>query len=337
MRRLPWHVTLRADRKALLTASGVALGVWFCMLSFAVPGGLRTETISAEGPLASQDFVVMASGMAPFRWDEERFPGATAITLLDVEDASVGRLTLVAAEGPRAPNLAAGEARPGIRAPAPEAGYELRATGAVTLTLGEPLDLAFAAPEWIVVPPETISALAPERAGLASYLLVPALSPGEQAQLVEEGFLVARTPAAEPFFRASAVEISRDLTLLVAFCSVLIALLTYEFLRAEVREQRREIALWRGLGMRMEHVLALLLARCGAITAGGAILGGVLALATLAVLAQTTGYALFRGALGGATVALLALAFLGAGMAGGFVPAYAAARGSIHASMEGAP
>lgn len=333
MRRLPWHVAVRADRKAVLTALGVALGIAFSLVSLAVPQGLETETVAQDGPYANQDLIVSRPGLAPFRLSA--VDDASGVLLAAATLADGRAITLAAMEGPLAPDVAADEARPGPGLALPKAGASIIEPAARTWTVGAPVTNEHAGLDWLVVAPETLRALAPALAdGHVTYAIVPAESAHRAAALRDAGFVVSPVPGVEPFFRDSTLEVARDLALVVAFSSVLVALFAYEFLSSEVREKRREIGLWRAVGMRANDVLVLLLARAGAITLGGMLVGFGLAMLALQVATRVTGSAIFAFHLSPVVAASVVAAFLFAGLLGGLLPAWGASRGLIRDQLE---
>lgn len=331
MRRLPWHVAVRADRKAMLTALGIALGVAFTFLSFSIPHALQTETIDPEGPFGRQDAVVRRPDLEPFSLDIE---GATRILLVRGERADGGPVLLAALDGPAGVAVTHGQARPPYGGSVPDP-LALRAPVEATLVRGAPIEeRSYVARGWTVVDGAWLRAAAAAPADAATYLLVPGLSPQAAEQLEKDGFVVDAAPGVEPFFRKSASEVARDLLLVVAFSSVLVTLFTYEFLRSEVRERRREIGLWRAIGMKASDVLALLVARAAAIGIVGLAAGGLAGVALLAVARRWTGSELFRVSLTLLDVILLSVVFLVAAAAGGAIPAFRASRTSVRASLE---
>lgn len=337
MRRLPWQVAARADRRALLTAGGVALGVAFTLLSFAVPDGLRTEAIAPEGPFGRQDVLVSRALDETFEVADLQAPGATIVRVATVPLQQGGNVTLAAFEGPRAPPLDDGRAYPAAGAVGLPATIH-PAGEADPLPYGAPLDLPILSRGWVAVSSATLVQLRPELQDKASYALLPPPVDDATAQrLASAGFRLAPTPAVEPFFRASAAEIARDLVLVVAFSAALVVLFTYEFLRSEIRERWREIGLWRAIGMRERDVLWLLLVRALAITAAGGVLGAAITYFVLEAAARATGSSVFSPSLDAATVSALAGSFLLAGLLGGFLPARAAARATIREQMEAPP
>lgn len=336
MRRLPWHIAVRVDKRAVMTALGVALGVAFTAVSLAVPEGLRTESIDPSGPFGRQDTLVFATDLAPFEPVAAGLPDATLARVAAIPLQGGREAILVAYEGPRAPPLTPGLAYPAAGARDLPAQLVPAAT-AEPIPWGQSLDAPLLSRGWIAVAPETLSALRPDLDGKASYLLAGPLDAATAQEIAARGFRVEPAPAIEPFFRASAGEIARDLLLVVLFTLALVALFTYEFLRAEVRDRRREIGIWRAVGMEPRDVLALLLGRALAITAAGVLVGAGLATLTLAAAARVSGAALFTPSLAPAALAVLALAFLAVGGLGALIPALSAARGQVRAQLEAAP
>lgn len=340
MRRLPWHVSVRADRKAVLTALGVALGVAFAFVSFAVPDGLATETVSQDGPLANQDLAVSRPDFVPFALAELDARGATGFLLVSGSLSDGRPVTLAAMDGPLAPAVEPGTARPGrtFRVEGGAENVSIDVPASRSWRLGERAEGPHLGSDWLMVAPQEARELeAGFAGGRVSYAIVPAEASRDVAALRERGFVVSPVPGVEPFFVDSTREVARDLALVVAFSSVLVALFAYEFLRSEVREKRREIGVWRALGMRANDVLALLLARAAAIALGGTLVGFGLALVAIQGAARATGSAIFVFSLAPWLVAALVLAFIGASVVGGFVPAWQASRGLIRDQLEAAP
>lgn len=326
MRRLPWHVAVRADRKALMTAGAVALGAAFSIVGFALASGLEGETISEEGRFARPDRLLARADGTTF--DARTIEGVELVVLLhDATDASGARVTLAGVEGPRAPKVRAGEAR--ASSDVEGSRFDLVDPEA-TFERGPELDDAAFARAWLVVDAAALRALVGAPEGGATYVL-------SNATKLPDGLVAREAPAVQPFFRDSAIEVARDLALLVAFSSVLVGLFMYEFLRTEVRERRREIAIWRSVGMRVRDVAALLLARGVFISATGAGAGFILALGLLGVAAQFSGSGIFRGALSWRLALTLFGTFVLAGVAGALVPTIEAARRPVREWLEAAP
>lgn len=326
MRRLPWHLAMRVDRHAALAMAGVMVGVAFAVVSLSVPEGLRLETVNPDGPFGRHDALVARPGLVPFPPGLVGWDNVTVIQRADV-DTSFGRAAFVALHGPAAPPVVSGEARAGDGGT--RSGSFVAAGQA--LSWGAPIDSPFVARTWTVVAPETLEALAPEMGAHATYVLAHGLDAGREATLRDAGFDVTPVPGIEPFFRASTAEVATGLTLVVLFSGTLVALFAYEFLRSEVRRRRREIAVWRALGMDARDVLALLLARAVAIGSTGTALGVVLAAGVLAAAARATDADVFRGSPSALLWSLTIAVFILASAVGGFVPARAAARQTIRA------
>lgn len=334
MRRLPWHVAVRADRKAVLTALGVALGVTFSVISFAVPSALQTATVSQEGPYANAEALITSPTSAPFPLADLDIPNATGAMVGEGITDATTNVQLIAFEGPGGVQVGVGQTRPAPHAPLLPAAFSI---GNVTFVRGDKVTDGHVAPTWVVISPQDFRALDPGLpAGYVDYAFAPRLSQADLLGLEARGYHVGAAPGIEPFFQSSGAEVARDLILVVAFSSVLVGLFAYEFLRSEVREKRREIGLWRSLGMRGTDVVALLLARALAIVSAGMLLGAALAALTLAFARRVTGSLVFEAHFGVGTVLGLVAAFLIAGLVGGFVPARSAARSEIREQLEAA-
>lgn len=334
MRRLPWHVAVRPDRRAAWTAGGIALGVAFALVGLAVPEGLRLETVSPEGPFGRQDAIVSLPGLAPVDAASLRLDNATLVLLVRATLADGAGATLAALEGPRGVDVAPGEAR----APGRSWGdvIEVAAPARATFLTGDPPESPLVARGWIVIQPSAARELDASLAdGRATYLSVPGLPAARAAELRDAGYLVDAAPGVEPFFRASTAEVAQGLLLVVGFSCILVGLFTYEFLRTEVRARRREIAVWRAVGMTGRDVASLLLGRALLLGVLGTIAGALVAVAALLAAAGATDSGVFAGRLDAATVLALA-AFPAAALVGAFVPARAAARGAVRGQAEAA-
>ena len=333
MRRLPWRLVLRADRRAMFTVLGVSLGVAFALVSFAVPAGLETRTVSDQGPFARQDAIVSLPGLAPFDPAPLRLANATGVLVVEATLAAGGPVTLAALEGPAAPPVGADEARPA--ADAPRGDVVVARPAPFRFRGGPPVDEPLLPRSWVLVDAARLRDMAPDLAGgKVTYVVAPALPPVDAARLQERGYEVARAPAVQPFLDASAREVAHDLFLVVASSSVLVVVFAYEFLRSEVRAKRPEIGLWRALGMRADHVLALLVARAVVITMAGYAVGLVVAVAALAAAGAWNGSTLFLAGIRPLEWLALALVFALSGAAGGLVPAHSASRGLVREQME---
>lgn len=332
MRRLPWHVAVRADRKAVLTALGIALGVAFALISFAVPSALRTATVPADGPFAREDGLVMDAALAQF---DARLLKGYNTTLVLVSNATLQDGTVVtfaSIEGANAPVLPENEVEPGPLAPPL---FGLVHLAGRDLVVGPMLDRPEVDRSWVIADPYVVRALSPTvPASNVSYALVHGLPPAGAQRLRAEGLTVTFVPGVQPFFEASAVEITNDLALVVAFCSILVTLFTYEFLSSEVREKRPEIGLWRSLGMHGRDVFALILARAGAIVVAGMAVGSLLAYLVLLIAARATNSAIFAAHFDASTLGAVGGVFLASGLLGGVVPALSAARTTVREQLE---
>ncbi|MFA5862741.1 MAG: ABC transporter permease [Candidatus Thermoplasmatota archaeon] len=334
MRRLPWHVAVRADRKAVLTSLGVALGVAFSVISFAVPYALEAGTVSPGGPFGHADAIVARPAGATFDASTLGLLNATRVLVSSVQTDSGVNVTLVAFDGPRAPPVGPLEARLGRAAPPLAASFTVKGHA---FTQGPSVDDPLIAPKWVIVTPTDLRSIDASFEGQGvTYVLVPRLAAEAADSLRAQGYEVGYAPGIEPFFQQSASEVARDLLLVVAFSSILVALFSYEFLRSEVREKRREIGLWRSLGMRSGDVMALLLARAGAIVTAGILVGSALAALAIAGASRATGSAVFALHIDPVTAIALVISFLLAGLLGGLVPAWTTSRREIREQLEAA-
>jgi len=323
MRRLPWHVAVRADRKAILTALAIGLSVAFSVVGFALAGALHGETVSQEGRFAQPDDVIARKDGATF--DARLIQGARLVVLLvDARAADGGLVTLAGVEGRDAP------IGPGAVASADPESTLTRlklAEPVADLALGTPIGSAYLSESWFVLDAGSLRAMVGAAEGSATYAIADVATQ-------DPAFTSRQAPGVEPFFRASGVEVARDLSLLVAFSSILIGLFSYEFLRTEIREKRREIGLWRSIGIRVQDLVPLLLARGAFIAATGAAIGSALALGALGAAAQVTGSGVFRGTLTFSTAALLFAAFVAASLVGAVGPVLGAARATVRDWLE---
>ncbi|HEX2022995.1 MAG TPA: FtsX-like permease family protein [Candidatus Thermoplasmatota archaeon] len=331
MRRLPWHVALRADRRAAWTTGGIALAVAFALVGLAVPEGLRLETVSPEGALARQDSIVSAPGLAPFDPAPLGLPNATSVLLVEATLDGGSRVVLAALEGARAVDAAPQEARPNGPGGWPAS---VRLANGAELAVGTSVDTPYVPRGWLLVAPATARALDPALdGGRATYAIVPGLPDARADDLRARGFDVSAAPGVEPFFRASTAEVAQGLLMVVLFSCALLAVFSYEFLRAEARARRREIAVWRAVGMSGADVAALLVGRALALALAGTAVG-LVAAAVLLVAAQPSP---FLGGVAPARLAAILLAFLASALVGAWVPARAAARATIRSQMGAAP
>lgn len=325
MRRLPWTAVVRADRRGILTSIAVALGVSFAVVGFAVPAGLESESIQEEGPFAHPDTLLTASDGGTIATDAAG-PGALAVLVTRATLREGTPVVLVAIEGNDTYGVPPGEARPGF---APWGTLQANLTGRV-LTMGDPIVDARVPRGWLLVDASLVRELDPALSpGRASYLIVPRV-----AATGPVGTGSDRVPGVEPFFRASALEVVGDLFLVVAFSSVLVGLLVYEFLRAEIRERRREIGIWRSVGMQRPDVLSLLMGRAAFVTGLGSLGGVVLATLALDAAGRATASGVLADGLSPLVSTGLGLTFFAAGMLGAIVPAASATRQDVARVLE---
>lgn len=318
MRRLPWHTAVRADRRALLTALAVAAGAAFATASLSAPFAIQAEAVDAQGPLARR---------SPIWWGPElEHPtvlrdGATLVRSIWIE-TDTGAILVVAMEGQLAPHVAPREFRP--------AGDDERPTalrlGDLTLTQGDVFESEFVPWTAIIVAPKTFGLV--QGIGETAYLVA------ETDEAPVPGLARALAPSADSFLRASTAEMARDLLLVVAFCTALVIVYIYEFIRAEIRERRREIGIWRGLGMPRSAVLMLLVGRAVVISGAGAVVGVAAAWSALYAASSAGGIDVLHPALPGPTVSLLLASFAAGGFLGGIMPAWSASRRDVADLLE---
>lgn len=336
MRRLPWSVALRPDRRMALTALGIALCAAFAIVSFAVPTGLQTKTISPEGPLAIQDALVARADAAPFEPSALGLANATTVSVLDATLRGGRHVTLVAIEGDRAVEVERGVARPGANAPPGDPLLVVAPANATLLRGADAVD-PVVAPTWIVVRHDQLASLDARFAqGRVSYVLVPTLAGADAAHLQASGYQVSRAPGVQSFFEDSIAEVSFDLFLVVVFSSLLVVLFAYEFVSSEVRAKLPQIGLWRAVGMRANDVLILLLGRAALLCLAGYVGGACVVAAALGAAALTHRADLLLAGFRPVAWTALAGVFVAVGVAGAALPAWSASRGLIRHQMEAA-
>lgn len=327
---LPWHVTLSADRKAVLTAIGISLGAAFAFLGLAIPEALDALSSEQEAFL-EQTHSLVAAPSAPFRLPSSIDPAQATVVYLSEASLADGRIVVLAAmRGPAAPAVPADSALPSNGGPVATGPVRIVHPSEMALALLPPAEDRFLARSWLIVAPETMARIDPAYSPeLATYVLVPRLGGQAADDLRAEGYTIEGVPALESFFASSGREVALDLVLVVAFSSVLIALFSYEFLRSEVRERRREIALWRGIGLNARGVMTLLVGRAATIGICGAALGLLFALALLGVADRMLATEVVRPKLSFGRAALVLVALSLAATIGGLLPAYAATKTTV--------
>lgn len=332
--RLPWHVVMRADGRATLTASGIAIVVAFAAIGSTIPAALHTEAIAPEGELAAPDAIVSrpdasrfeAASLAGLRW-------GLATKLVPGEE---GIIVVATAVGPEAPAVGPGEA-------IVDADGRWRLASNVSLWSGgreivlapRPVRDAPTGHAWLLVAPEVFALFDPAWTRGSVDHAVLARDAADLDAIEDAGLVVTRAPAADRFFAASAREVARDLLLVVLYSSLLVALFSYEFLRSEVWEKRREIGLWRGLGLTRRGAFVLLLGRSAAISTAGALAGFAAAILFVHAAGRATTLDALPAAIHPLTFATLALGFVTAGVVGAATAAFTASRLAIREAMEG--
>lgn len=335
MRKLPWHVAVRADRKAILTAGAIGLGVAFALSSFAVPAALRTETIDPSGPFGRPDLLVARSDGATFDPRGLDIPLVLSVVVVPSRLADGSPVTLAALVGEGAPDVERGMARPGSAAH--PWGEKVEHASGLALPIAEPIASPFVSRSWLVVHPSTLRDLEPVPPEHVSYVVVRGLSAADATRLRDAGYAIASVPGVEGFFRQSSLEVAYDLMLIVAFSSVLVALFAHEFVRTEIRDRRREIGLWRALGMRSGEVSALLVGRAAAVTLAGIVVGIGLSAASLLGAQRVFDLALLGAWIDARTGILVPLVFGAAGTLGALLPAFQAGRTSAGELLAASP
>lgn len=326
MRRVPWHLAFRAGRKGAMTAAGVALAVAFSVASFSVAHGLEGDILGLARNFPGDSLVVRSSDGAPFEMSRlAEFPEARGVILRGGVSAAGDDVVVLSFVGPAAPAIAPGVAR------GPPLG-SVR-VGDVSLAVEASPPDKLVPTGWLVANASSFGAMPTS----VSHALVPNATAANESRLESLGFVVERAPALQSFFRTSGLEIARDLFLVVAFSSVLSMLFCYEFLRSEVRERRREIGVWRAIGMRPADVVRIFLLRSAVIASVGFLVGTILALGAIAVASGSTESNLFVVVLTPAELVVLGAAFLGAALMGALLPAMAAGRIGVQQALESAP
>lgn len=336
MRGSPRFLAWRLSRKARLTAGGIALCVAFAVLSFTVVSGLRGTTYNVSEQFETREWMVSDPSFRPFDPVARGLREGTYVLLTEAQLASGENVTLVAFQARDLTPVPPGTIQPG-------AGLALRGNvsivspSAATLRVGTTFDANFSQPYWAVVAPATMRAI---DTGFGrydvTYVLVPRLDEDERARLEREGLIVRPVPAIIPFFESGATEVVRDLWLVVVFSSVLVAILAFEFMHMETRARRREIGIWRAVGMRGGGVLAILLGQAGLIALIGIAAGSGASLALVYVARQATGLAILDPRpdlvlLGGVAGSILLATLVGA-----YLPAARASRELVREALEGA-
>lgn len=338
MRRLPLHLVPRVSRKARWTALGIALCAGFAVLSFGVVEGLRASTYEVSPQYRDEAYLVSRPDFEPFDPLAAGLREAMFVLVAPATLADGREITLVAFESrdlaPQTPALL----RPGAGVNLSLSRVEVVAPGHANFTVGARLSAPYMQASWSAVNPAVLRALDPSfGATRVTFVLTGPLDDVARAGIEREGLVVQPVPGVLHFFQAGAQEVARDLWLVVAFSSVLIGILAFEFMHVETREKRRHLGLWRALGMRVEHVVLLLLLQALLLAAAGFALGATVAVASIALAKQATGLAILDPIPDALLLAGVALATLAATAAGAAWPAWRASRGSIREALEAAP
>lgn len=325
MRRIPWHVAIRLSRKGGLTAAGVALGVAFALTSLTVAEGLQAATSVIGANHGASVTVIVTADWAPLPADLlARFP-----------DANVGhrfRALTTESEHVVLLGLRDGEERDDVAVPL--------SGGTTTLSLASPeveLPLVSLIGERPILRADYLvseATLARWGAGPPNLMIVRALPSDETRSLRAAGLIVEDSPSLEKFFFLSGGEVARDLLLVVVFSAVLVTIFAYEFMASEIRESRREIGLWRAVGLRSVDVTMMLMARCGVTCALGLSGGAVITFLALASAAQVTHREILSRPPSSLVLAAVLVTSLLAALAGAWVPALRAARADVSASLD---
>lgn len=318
-----------------LTAAGMALCVAFAVGSFSVVEGLERSTYEPGGALRDSDLLVARPGLKPFVPPAD-LGNHTKVWAAELELANGTRLQLVAFEGAKAPRVDPTMLRPGVDA---RLAVSTTFGDGTTLARGPPLRSSLVPTTWVVVAPDTLRSLDPASLadGRVTYVLVHEWNEAGRDALAAQGLLAEPAPGVMAFFEGGAREIAFDLLLVVAFSALLVGLMAYEFLHLEIREKRREVGLWRALGLRTRDVLTLLMVRALLVALAALVLGTTLALGGVYALGRATGAEVLQPELSGGVAFALALTFVGAAALGALLPARQAARGSVAWALEAAP
>lgn len=334
MRGSPSFLAWRWSKKARLTAGGIALCVAFAVLSFTVVGGLRGTTYAVSDDFQARAHMVSRSDLSPFDPLALGIREGTFVLLLDatLQDGRV--ITLAAFEARDLAPVPGDTLRPGPQ-------LDLRGNVTIvepaplTLKVGAPLRLNASQDAWGIVSPGTLRGLDPSfgRYGV-TYVLATGLPADERARLEGEGLLVSPVPAIVPFFDSGAKEVVADLWLVVAFSSILVGLLAFEFMHLETRARRREIGIWRSLGMRADEVLRILVTQAALLAGLGVVVGSAASLALVFAAKQATGLAILDPTPDPLLLAGVAGSILVATLAGAYFPASRAANAIVRESLE---
>ena len=324
MRRLPWRSLVRLDRRALLTVVGVSLGIAFTALGFAITGSL------ADGaqvlPESARLDEVVAYRDEPFAFVAADWP--TDAWGVSVHPSPEGEW-VASLVGAGAPDVAPGQARP-AGAPRQDVGATI-VLDETSYTVGAVASHArLGTSWWLVVAPEE-----PDDIDVrVDYVVAADPGAAARADWRAAGYQVDAAPQAERFFQASAREVARDLVFVVAFSALLVGVFSYEFMRGEVAAKRRELGVWRAVGLRGRDVLLLVLARAAVVSSAGTLLGLATAAGLLVAAHRRTGLALFDATPSAGTSLALGVIFVAAGLLGAFVPARQAAARPVRESLE---
>lgn len=338
MRGAPLSLSWKLGRHAKLTAGGIALCVAFSVLSFSVVQGLQGTARAVSPELQADAWVVSRPGFEPFDPLQHGLQEGTFILLATARLADGRNVTLAAYEARDVPPVASDAIRSAGAVNLTGRNVTLVAPSELTLTVGPPLSQPFLQAHWAVVAPATLRSLDASLPGTrVTYVLTGSLDEATRERLHAAGLDAQPVPAVLPFFQAGAREVGADLWLIVAFSSVLVAILAFEFMHFEVRQRRREMGIWRALGIRAHGVLLILLARASLLTLAGVGAGSAAAMGAVLLAKRATGLAILQPVpdpllLGGVAGATLAATLLGA-----LLPAAQASRAPIRDSLEAAP
>lgn len=326
MRRIPWRLAVRFSRKGAITVLGIALGISFALVSYSVATGLERDTIGIAKNHPSDAALVTAADGGPVPWsDLSSYEGMLGVVQDTATDRAGIDVPVIAILG------TADDPATGTAVPHGEVRFPLLLHGREVLPApGEPG--ALVARGWSRVAVEDVA----RQGDLVDHGYLAHPTKAQLDALGQAGFRVERAPALQDFFTASGAEVARDLLLIVAFSGALAMLFCYEFLRSEVRESRREIGIWRALGMRAQDVVALFLARSLALGVAALWIGWALAAIVMGVALDRVGTELLRFDISIVDGLLLSLAFLAATLLGGLIPSIVASRITVQRSLESA-
>lgn len=321
-----------------MTALGIAICVGFAVLSFTIVDGLRSSTYAVSEQFHVKGTLIAREGLEPFDPIAYGIRDGTFVLLTRGKLIDGSDITLAAFEARDLRPPPDGVVRPGAALRLPAGNVTLRSPTSAELAVGAPVRLAFSQAHWGVVSPVTLRSIDPSiGAHRVSYVLAGELDDPESKRLQAEGFRVDPVPSVLPFFESGVAEVVKDTAFIVAFSAVLVAVLSFEFMHLETQDKRREIGIWRALGMRRRDVVGLLLGQAALLAGAGILLGSIAAVAAVFAAKRATGLALLDPRPNLLLLALVGVAILAAALAGACVPAWKTARASVREALEARP